>query len=74
MAKRISDLRKQQLVTVNVLPSSLILFNLMMEDTRSSETLVLRRAKQRHVPEVGILHSHRGENLNHYIEFTGWAL
>jgi hypothetical protein len=36
---------------------------LMMEVLRSSETTVLTRASQRHIPGNGILHSHRRENL-----------
>jgi arginine/lysine/ornithine decarboxylase len=39
------------LVTANVVPSSLILFTLMMEAMRSSETSVLTRAKRRYIPE-----------------------
>jgi hypothetical protein len=27
-----------------------------------------------HIPEDGILHSHRHKNLNSYIALTGWAL
>jgi hypothetical protein len=51
-------------VTANVVHSSLILFNLMMEATRSSKTLVLTRATWHHIPEDGTLHSHHYENLN----------
>jgi hypothetical protein len=46
----------------------------MMEAIRSSETPILKRASQRHIPEDGILHSHRRENLKSYIALTGWAL
>jgi hypothetical protein len=35
---------KTLIVTANVVPSSLILFMLMMEATRSSETTILARA------------------------------
>jgi hypothetical protein len=35
-----------------------------MEALRFSETSVLRRVTRRHIPEGGILRSHRGENLN----------
>jgi hypothetical protein len=38
-------------------------FTVMMEATRSSETSALTRATRRYVPEDGILHSHRRENL-----------
>jgi hypothetical protein len=44
------------LVTVKVIPNSLILVTLIMEGIRSSETLVLTRATRRHIPEDGILH------------------
>jgi hypothetical protein len=37
-------------------PNSLILFTLMMEATRSSESSVLKRAIGGHRPEDGILH------------------
>jgi hypothetical protein len=36
---------------------------LKMEATRSPETSVLTRATGLHIPEDGILHSHRSENL-----------
>jgi hypothetical protein len=36
---------------------------LMMEVIRTSETSSLKRAKWRHIPEHGILHSGRRENL-----------
>jgi hypothetical protein len=37
-----------------------------MEVVRSSETSVLTRDAQRNIPEEGILHSHRRENLKFY--------
>jgi hypothetical protein len=38
-----------------------------MEALRSSETSVLTQATGRSIPEDGILHSHRRENLKFYI-------
>jgi hypothetical protein len=40
---------------------------LKMEATRSSETSVYNIPTGRHIPEDGILHSHRHENLKSYI-------
>jgi hypothetical protein len=39
---------------------------LKMEAIRSSEMSVYTRSTQRHIPEDGILHSHRCENLKSY--------
>jgi hypothetical protein len=51
------------LLIANVVPSSPILLISMMEAISSSETSVLRRARRHNIPEDGILHSHRHENL-----------
>jgi hypothetical protein len=60
--------------TANNVARSPILVTLMMQAKRSAETSVLTRAAGRHIPEDGILHSFRSENLKSYIALTGWAL
>jgi hypothetical protein len=65
---------RRLLVTANVVPSSLIFVTLMLEALSFSETSVLTRVTRRNIPEDGILHSHRRENLKSYIALTGWAL
>jgi hypothetical protein len=62
------------LVTANVVPSLPLLVTLMMEAIRSSETWGLTRATRRNIPEYGIPHSHRRENLKSYTALTGWTL
>jgi hypothetical protein len=62
------------LVTGDVDLSSPILVTQIMEAIRSSETSVLTRATRRNIPEDGILHSHRRDNLKSYIALTGWVL
>jgi hypothetical protein len=46
----------------------------MIETIPSSETSVLTRATWNNIPEDGILHIHRRENLKSYIALTGWLL
>jgi hypothetical protein len=55
-------------ITANVVTSSPILVTLMMEALRSSEMSVLTRTTPRNIPEDGILHSHRSENLKSYLK------
>jgi hypothetical protein len=47
---------------------SWISYTLKMETIRSSETSVNKISTLCHIPEDGILHSHRRENLKSYIE------
>jgi hypothetical protein len=46
----------------------------MKEALRSSVTSVLKGATRRNIPEDGILHSHRRENLKSYVALIGWTL
>jgi hypothetical protein len=62
------------LVTANVVSSSPILVTLMIEAIHSSEMSVLTKESPRHIPEEGILDSHRCENLKSCTALTGWTL
>jgi hypothetical protein len=53
--------------TAKVILSLPIIVTLIMEATFSSETSVSTTATSRHIPEDGILHIHRRENLKTYI-------
>jgi hypothetical protein len=56
-----------KLVTANVVPGSLILVTLVMEEPSSSEMSVPTRATLRNIPENAIFHSHHRENFKSYI-------
>jgi hypothetical protein len=58
---------RRLLVTANVVQSSQILVTLMMEVPSSSETSFLTRAAGYSIPEDGIFHSNRRENLKSYM-------
>jgi hypothetical protein len=60
---RIDDLRTTLATAV---PSSPILVILMMEAIISSEMSVLTTTPQRNLPEDGIVHSHRREDIKVY--------
>jgi hypothetical protein len=55
--------------TANVVPTSPIHVSLVMKALRSSLTPVLTKYTRHNIPEDGILHSHRRENLKSYIIF-----
>jgi hypothetical protein len=56
MWRRVVPVRALQLVVTASVPSSQILFTLLMEAIRSSETLVLARVTRHHITEDGILY------------------
>jgi hypothetical protein len=66
---------RRLLVTANVVSSSPILANLMMEALSPSETSVLRRATQRNIPEDVILHLFKNfpEVGNRLIRHKCWS-
>jgi hypothetical protein len=70
---RMKFLRSMRLFLVTVyVPSLPILVSLMA--IQSCETSVLTRVTQRNIPEDGIIHSYRRENLKSYTELTSCTL
>jgi hypothetical protein len=61
-------------LTASVVPCSPILVTLMMEALSFSEMSVLTGTTRCNIPEDGILHSRRRENLKSYIALTFWTL
>jgi hypothetical protein len=61
------------LVTANVVPSSL---NVFTDDGGNTllQNIGFNKVARRHIPEDGILHSHRRENFKTYVALTGWSL
>jgi hypothetical protein len=57
-----------------VIPISLILYTPMIEAIHFFEMSVVTKVTRRHIPENGILHSDRRENLKSYIALTGLSL
>jgi hypothetical protein len=68
----ISSLRL--LVVANIVPRSPIILTFMMEGIGPPKCGLLTRAIRCNIPEDGILHSHRRENLKSPIALTGWTL
>jgi 3'-phosphoadenosine 5'-phosphosulfate sulfotransferase (PAPS reductase)/FAD synthetase len=64
----------QLLVPANIVPSPLILLNILMEAIYSFETYVITIVTLLHIPEDDILHGNRLENLKSYIVLTGRAM
>jgi hypothetical protein len=58
---------RRLLVTANVVPTSPILFTMIMEVLRSTDTSVLTKTTRCNISDNAILHGHRRENVKPYI-------
>jgi hypothetical protein len=71
---RVARIGELQLpVTANVFSSPLIFYPDDGDDT-FLRNVGSYKSTRRYIPEDGILHSYRRENLKSYIALTGWAL
>jgi hypothetical protein len=61
---------RQLLIISNIVPSSLILSTLMLEEICSTKTLVLTRATWCHIPEDCILQSNYMFSLGYVVSLT----
>jgi hypothetical protein len=65
---------RRLLLTAKIVPISPIFVTLMMEAIRFSETSFLITTTRRSIPQDGINHGPRRENLKSYIAQTCWTL
>jgi hypothetical protein len=65
---------EERIATIIMVERISELRTMMTKAIHSSEMSVLTTATRRNIPESGIFHSHRRENLKSYIALTGWAL
>jgi hypothetical protein len=66
--ERISTIFRVE-ISVSEEPAKQVAADLNMEAIHSSETSVHTRSTRRHIPEYGIIHSHRCGNLKSYNKY-----